>query len=83
MQKADIKTFDKLRTLIKNKEINADEKIKSVISIYNELNIRDLTENKIKEYHQKAITYLDNVSCKDDKKSELLNFALQIMKREK
>jgi len=83
LQKADFKTFEKLRNLIKNKEIEDEEKIQSVIRIYNELNIRDLTENKIDEYHQKALTYLENVSLKNEKKSELLNFALQIMKRKK
>ena len=83
LQKAGIKKFEELRNLIKNEKISDDEKIKSVVQIYDGFNIKTVTENKIKDLHQKALTYLEKVSCEPERKSELLNFASQIMTRDK
>ncbi|NOZ35477.1 MAG: polyprenyl synthetase family protein [Chlorobi bacterium] len=83
LQKSGIKEFDKLRNLIKNKKIEDDEKIKSVIQIYDDFNIKSLTENRIKKYHKKALQSLNLVSCENNKKQISAEFADMIMNRKK
>jgi len=83
LQKAKPKMFEELKMLIKNKNITDDEKIHSIIKVYNILNIKEITKTKVREYHQKAIKYLENISCENKKKTELLNFASLIMQRKK
>ncbi|MCF6183732.1 MAG: polyprenyl synthetase family protein [Bacteroidales bacterium] len=83
LQKSDFKLFEKLRTIIKNKKIEDQEKIDSVMKIYNGLKIKDLTERKINFFHAKALKYLKIISCKEEKKTVLLEFADMIMKRKK
>jgi len=51
------------------------EKVKSVMKIFNELNIRNVTEQKIEDYYQKSLSYLDAVSVSKDQKAELYSFA--------
>ncbi len=83
LQKSDFKLFEKLRTIIKNKKIEKQEKINSVMKIYNGLKIKDLTERKINFFHAKALKYLKIISCKEEKKTVLLEFADTIRKRQK
>ncbi len=83
LQKSKPKISEKLKILIKNKDISDEEKIYSVTNIYNFLKIKELTEMTIKGYHQKALKYLEDISCEDGRKKELLNFASQIMQRDK
>ncbi len=82
-EKADDLTLKTLRHLIENKNIENKEKICSVKTVYNQLNIKTLTEDKIKELHNKAIKSINLVSCKEEKKDVLSGFASQIMNREK
>ena len=51
------------------------EKVKSVMKVFKELNIRDVTEQKIEAYYQKSLSYLDAVSVPKDQKAELYSFA--------
>jgi geranylgeranyl diphosphate synthase, type II len=83
LQKADAKTGKKLLYLIKNQNTDNEDKIGSVIKIYNNSDIKRTAENKINEYYQEAVNKLDEVACDDSAKNELLSFASQIMKREK
>ena len=83
LQKADNRTSEKIKYLLKNNNISDKEKIKAVVKIYDILEIKKITENKIKHYHQKALSFLDEVSCEKKKKTEILNFASQLMKRKK
>ncbi len=83
LQKAGFKKYEELRNIIKDKKISNESKIKKVIAIYDDLDIKTLTQEKITEYHKKAIGFIEKVSCHPKKKSELLNFASQIMNRSK
>ncbi len=80
-EKADYKTYLKLKTLLSDKSINNKEKIKQATAIFNKLGIKHLTELNIRKYHKKAINSLNSLSVKDEKKEILLSFANSIMNR--
>ncbi len=82
-EKADTKTLINLQKLISGKDINEQEKVKQVTEIYNNLKIKELTEIKIKEFHNKAIKSINSLSIENNKKEVLLGFADLIMNREK
>lgn len=56
---------------LKNRDFDPDEKINAILSVYNELNIKDITEKLIKEYLSKSKSYLEKVSIDDYKKEQL------------
>jgi geranylgeranyl diphosphate synthase type II len=64
------KTFDK------------DEKVKAVTAVYNQLNIRQLTETKMNEYFQKGLGSLDQLGADESRKEGLKQFVQQLIYRE-
>jgi geranylgeranyl diphosphate synthase type II len=56
---------------LKKKDFDPDEKIDSILSVYNELNVRVITEELIKEYLSKSKSDLEKVSSDDYKKEQL------------
>jgi len=54
---------------------NNEEKVKSVMQVFNELNIREVTEQKIEEYYEKSLSFLDAISVPKNQKEELYRFA--------
>jgi len=56
---------------LKKKDFDPDEKINAILSVYNDLNIKDITEELIKEYLSKSKSYLEKVSTDDYKKEQL------------
>ncbi len=68
---------------IGTKQFDRDEKITAVKEIYSSLNIENIVAQKIRQYHEKAIQYLDSLQTDDQKKSELRNFSQYLMKRNK
>lgn len=82
-EKADSSTKNELTELLNNKELEKKEKIQMVTDIYNRLGIKELTEQKIVYYHEKALKSLEAVSCKNEKKKIVSGFAEQIMNRKK
>ena len=83
LEKSDAKTSKKLFKIINNKTLKHQEKVTLVVDIYNDLNIKTLTENKIKDFHQKAVKSLNDISLSSDKKEVLFAFADLIMNRKK
>ncbi len=83
MEKADDETLKELQSLISDQKIDKQEKVAKVTNIYNSLGIKELTENKISQLHNKAINSLNSLSVENGKKDVLLSFADLIMKREK
>ncbi len=63
-------------------EFDAEEKIKAVTELYNELKIKDLVENKMDSFYNQALIDLEKVSVPKDKKNELLVFINKLMERE-
>jgi geranylgeranyl diphosphate synthase type II len=82
LEKADNNTKETLFEVL-NGNRSKEDKINTVTNIYDQLNIRTLTENKIKAYHLNAVRSLESVSCDTEKKIVLTEFADQIMNRKK
>ena len=67
--------------------LNADncqpaEKIAAVTEIYNQLTIRSVCENKMREYYTLAMESLEAVAVAEEKKKELKNLVKLLMYRE-
>lgn len=62
-------------------EFDPEEKIKAVTSIYNELGIGRLAEEKIKFYFDQSHKYLAQVCVDDERKNVLRSYADAMMKR--
>jgi geranylgeranyl diphosphate synthase, type II len=59
-----------------------EQKIRAVKQIYEDLNIPEMTRQRITEYHTKASDNLFTLKVSPDKKSELISFFNKIMSRE-
>jgi len=82
-QLADGKMKDELYHWIKIRKFDRDEKILRIMQIYNQLNLREITDSKIKSYHEEALKKLDRISCNSEKKAELRMFSEMLMNRKK
>lgn len=58
------------------------EKIEAVTEIYNQLNISNVCENKMREYYTLAMESLATVAVAEDRKKELKNLVKLLMYRE-
>ena len=74
------KSPESITPLLDN-NLNEEQKIIEVTQIYRNLGIDKLTESKILEYYQKALSSLSEVNASDDKKSMLLGFLNQLKER--
>ncbi len=79
---APIETGMVLKDLFSNKSTPEESKINQVISIFNELNIKELADSKKEEYLQRALASLDLVNALPKKKSLLKVFASTLMDRQ-
>jgi len=64
-----------------NNKGDRDEKIKTVTKIYDNLNIKEITKEKILSLTQKALNLLDDVKIENHKKIELRNLAGKLINR--
>lgn len=78
---ADTEQKEKLRYWL-NSDLNGREKVKEVTQIYDELNIKELTEQKISDFFEIALTYLNKIDCKEKRKKELIEFSRFLVIRE-
>jgi len=62
---------------------NPSEKVKIVTQIYNQLGIKEVTEQKIQSYFDKAFTCLEKMTLAPEKRILLTEFAQMIMQRQK
>ncbi len=82
----ELATNEKRKTLIKflsNTEHDPNEKIKTVIEIYNDLNIKSLTEEMMKYYFEQALNKLDSIGVEPERKTILRDFSVNLMLRVK
>ncbi len=63
------------------KEFDREEKIGAVTSIFDSLNVKELTEKRIRNYYQEALANLKKLNRLEERKSELYNFASFLMNR--
>ncbi|MDR1699045.1 MAG: polyprenyl synthetase family protein [Prevotellaceae bacterium] len=66
---------------ILTEKFNPEEKIQAVTQIYNRLGIKEICEEKIREYTQMALVELDRVQVEESRKTELRVLVHSLMKR--
>lgn len=74
---------EKLRGLLSQDSLSRQQKIDSVTEIYNSVNIRSCTQNKMDEFYENAIQSLQKVDVPESQKRELRSFAARLMVRQK
>lgn len=77
--KGEIKT--ELLDWLNKKEFNSSEKIEGVLKIYNQLNIKELTEQKIESYFQKCSTVFKQISIEESRKKHLQEISNNMLNR--
>lgn len=77
------KTLELLSGYFKAQNIDPIKKITEVVSIYNQIGVKELTEEKISEFYNKALASLDAVKVSSDRKDILYSIAKNIMDRDK
>jgi geranylgeranyl diphosphate synthase, type II len=75
------KQLEQLTFLLNQKDFNAEEKVKTVISVYDELKIKEQAEQKMDQYFQEAMKHLKAIHVADARKELLVTFAEKLMVR--
>jgi len=83
LSKADMETKQELERWIEMEKPDNQVKVKAVTEIYEKLNIRTLTQQKIDDYFARGIDCLEKLPVADDRKKVLLQFVHQLVEREK
>jgi geranylgeranyl diphosphate synthase, type II len=84
-----IKALENANGALKNRLINwlnqtgynPSEKIAAVLDIYNQLNIKELTEQKIESYFQKCTTVFQQISIAEKQKQQLEEISNNMLNR--
>lgn len=74
--------FD-LEKWISLKDFDNEEKVNAVRDIYEKLQIRTFTQQKIDDYFARGINSLENLKISNERKKPLLQFVRQLVEREK
>jgi geranylgeranyl diphosphate synthase type II len=72
-----------LQSQLSLKDFEPEEKIRIVTEIFNQLNIRQITESLANESIIKALNFLDKIGTDQERKSELYNFVSALDGRSK
>jgi geranylgeranyl diphosphate synthase, type II len=79
---ASIEQAKQLHEQFNLKEFDPDEKVRKVIDIYEELNIKNISEVLANDYINSAFSLLDKISAKNERKTELVNIANSLIGRD-
>lgn len=63
--------------------VNFEEKYQTVRAIFDALQVKTITENKVRQYVEMAVADLDKVHVAEEKKSALKSLALKLIDRKK
>jgi len=63
------------------KDFNPREKIGAIMAIFDDLNVKELTEKRIRDYYRGSLGKLKNLNRDEERKTELYNFASFLMNR--
>lgn len=83
LEKSQGKLNTDLQTWLDKRDFDKTEKINAIKAIYNELDIKTLTEEKINLYFDKAFEQMESIEAEDNKKALLKSFAEKLVNREK
>ena len=64
-------------------DFDNEEKVNAVRNVYEKLNIRTFTQEKINDYFARGINSLEQLEISDERKKPLLQFVRQLVEREK
>jgi geranylgeranyl diphosphate synthase type II len=73
--------FRRLQDLFSEKETDSEMKVRSVMEIYDKLNIKTHTENIANEYIEKSFSMLEKVEVANERKKELAQLASSLIGR--
>ena len=71
-----------LSAMLKNEFVNAEEKVRNVISIYDAVGVRQEAEAEMQRFYQKGLDCLNAISVDPAAKAQLLQLADMLMVRE-
>jgi len=83
LEAASLAQKEELMGWLKEKDKDPNEKIRAVTSIFDALNVKEVTEQRIRDYYQQALTNLENLNRPEERKAELFNFASFLMTRKR
>ena len=72
-----------LEKWISEENFNSEEKVEAVRNIYEKLQIRTITQEKIDDYFARGINSLEQLKIDEERKQPLLQFVHQLVDREK
>ncbi|MGA1978851.1 MAG: polyprenyl synthetase family protein [Bacteroidales bacterium] len=75
-------TLKRLQELLSGKDNDPEAKVSSVISIYEQLKIKEITETLAYDYINKAFGYLNKVNIDESRKKEMINTAISLIGRD-
>ncbi len=82
LELSDDPTKKEIHSWINMTEFDETEKINAITDIYNNLNIRDITEDCINDYYNSALKICTEIILEDKKKTELFQLAGMILNRD-
>jgi geranylgeranyl diphosphate synthase type II len=81
MEIASAEQFKQLQEQFSMKDSDEEAKINKVISLYEQLNIKEITETLANEYISKALVLIQKVNVDETRKNELINLASSLIGR--
>jgi geranylgeranyl diphosphate synthase, type II len=70
-----------LKGWFEKKAFDRDQKIREVTSLFDQMNIKEITEQRVREYYALAMKSLENLNRPEERKAELYHFASFLMNR--
>ncbi len=83
LQKAQGKQLKALKHWLSLQDFDKEEKVSAVVKIYDDLNIKSLTTDKIDEYFQLGFDALNQLAIPAERKEKLIQFTQYLINREK
>jgi geranylgeranyl diphosphate synthase type II len=82
LETASVEQAKHLHELFSVKEIDPDIKVRKVTDIYEQLNIKNISETLANDYINSAFSLLDKISAKNERKTELVSIANSLIGRD-
>ena len=81
LERAEGKDKEELLNWISGTDFDPEEKITAVKAIYDKVNVREITNERINELFAEAISSLNDIHVEESKKAALHEFANKLLKR--
>lgn len=83
LKQSDSKQKKELNKWIQSADFDRTEKVKAVKNIYDDLNLKIISENLIEKYYLAALDCLSAINVANERKKELISLSENLMYREK